>query len=129
MRSARRWSATSTCDHDAVTVSFLVTRSFRMATYFPPITSPINNSTTSTITTAFIVFSSGRNGRGLLFFQAVHGVDHDRDLFEIRIQQCHWFQLAGLDTLFPKVEQFGEWLRIDAEFLPRLVYYIPLLHF
>src|SRR5579871_664106 len=119
MRSARLCSVTSTCDHSAATASLRLTRSLRMLTNCPPTASRITTSTAITIRAIFMSWFAP------LFFQPVHGVDHDIDLLEIRIEQDNWFQVARLDAVFSQIEKVCEWLGVDAELIPRLQQDLP----
>src|SRR5580698_9373004 len=54
IKSARRWSTTSTCAQSDFTVSFFVTISFRRPTYIPPMPRAISTRTARTINAVFI---------------------------------------------------------------------------
>src|SRR5579859_6333072 len=109
MRSARRCRATSTCDHAAFTASFWVTSWLRTPTYLPPIMSPASSRTTRIIRRTFISLSLP------LFFEAIYGVNHDRDLFKIRVEQVCRFQFARFDAFFAQIQQLVERLGVDAK--------------
>src|SRR5690349_21540202 len=121
MRSARRCKATSTCDQAAFTDSFWVTSWLRTLTYLPPNMRPASSRTTRTMRRTFMSFSLP------LFLEAVYGVNHDGDLFKIRVEQARGFQFARLDALFAQIQQFVERQRVDAEIFISLLDDLALL--
>jgi hypothetical protein len=56
-----------------------------------------------------------------LFLEAVHGVNHDGDLLQIRVEQAYRFQFARLDALFTQIQQLVERQRVDAKIVVRLL--------
>src|SRR4029077_17478508 len=120
MRSARRCSATSTCDQAPAMVSVRTAKSLRTETNFPANIRPTSSRIPKTTRNIFIVIS---------LFEAIDGVDDHGNLLQIGPQKGLRIQVAGLNLVFAQIEQPVKRSCIDAKNLAGLIDYFALLHF
>src|SRR5437868_5689299 len=120
IRSARRCSATSTCDQAAAIASFWTASSLRTETNFPANIRPTSSRIPKTTRNIFIVIS---------LFEAIDGIDNHGNLLQIGPQKGLRIQVAGLNPFFTQIEQAFKGGCIEVEDLAGLIDHLALLHF
>src|SRR5579863_812281 len=112
IRSARRCSTISTCDHAALTASFLVTRVLRTLTYWPKNTRAISPNTTINTITAIHPFPTSASlvhetlsMTGYFWIQSL--IDGCRYLLngnEVTGAEIVYFQILSIELALSDVE-------------------------